>query len=103
MEDRGFGEDPRPAGVAPEQDDIPLGGQARFELGPQLFTHVIHLVQVAERHRHDLQGQGRQVNLREPLGRQEAGIEVAGLHQAHHVGFGALGAAGEDDELDGAV
>ena len=103
MQHRRLGEEPHPAGVAPEQDDVAFGQQARLELRAQFLRHVIHLVEVAEGHRHDFQGQGGRIDSAKPGGREQAGIEVARLHQPHHVRLAALRAAGEDDQLHGAV
>ena len=103
MQYRRLGEEPHPAGVTPEQDDVSLGQQARIELWTHLLRHVVQLVQVAEEHRHHLHGQSGGIDFRETPGGEQTGIEVAGLHQADHVRFAALRAAGEDDQLHGAV
>jgi hypothetical protein len=96
MQDRGFGEEPHPAGVAPEQYYITFGFQALFQLPAQLLAQVIHLVQTAEHHWHALQSVDGRLDFRDPDGGQQAGIEIAGLHQSDHVCFTPLCAIGKN-------
>jgi hypothetical protein len=103
MQYRRLGEEPDPAGVRPEQDDVSFGQQARVELRTHLLCHVVQFIEVAEEHRHHLHGQGGGVNLRQTPSREQTGIQVARLHQADHVRFAALRAAREDDQLHGAI
>ena len=72
-------------------------------MGTHLLRHKVQLIQVMEEHRHHLHCQSGGVDFREPAGREQTGIQVAGLHQSHHVCFAALRAAGEDDQLHGAI
>src|SRR6185369_5032807 len=77
--------------------------QVLFKPRMQLFADVVHLVETAERHWHGLERVDRRLDFRKTCAAQEAGIEIASLHQSHHVGLATLRAIGKNRQSNGAA
>ena len=70
------GEEAHPTGIGPEQDDVAFGEQACVQLRHEFFANVVHHVEIAESHGHEMERGDSRLDFGEAGDSQQAGVEM---------------------------